>query len=283
MEKIVKQPVPLQLLAQLVILINTCRPLPTQNTQVYEQMKNVRQLPKLLLDQQLLMRKCGGNILFVFIRSETQEVISDLLANAAIEHLPEALELFDLFLPYVDIRVLLEYIEGFMEIKDEVLEAIVGYIDEYTMLNNMMILATVYNRVHIIDICISKGANDFVTAQKAAALHCRRDLINFYANARESPAATRFRHTHEYINYFLLRDAAHNTNPFTRYLVSRTFESNLELYSGYPADDTPEFFEDLDTPMCTWSSYNLFKHICYLRTANILRLVESYHRNNPTL
>ena len=180
---------------------------------------------------------------------------------------PESLQFYKAeivhFLPYIKIEGMVGASSHILEMKDKfLLNAIINQIEDYVMVNNLMIMACFYNRADLIHLLVEKGADDFFTCQKVLAIRPEVETekaIDFYAS-RKYQNPSKFHGSFKHIVYEY-KIVCESSSPAYKQFLAKKFLRKT-LIEEYPFDDPERFFLLMNgsgTHMQTWYNESIFR------------------------
>ena len=150
-------------------------------------------------------------------------------------------------------------VKNILEIDNKFLKYLIPRLSNLIILNNILILASYYGNFEIAQLCLKEGADDILTAQKAANLNSQHHMDQFLYLESQS---NRFIHTKAYRIYHRVID---NYND----CCTDAQRDNEMLIKGYftkynPISYVPYQVGDLQIPMACWGGLNIFQLMCSL-------------------
>ena len=279
--KINHQPLKLEFLAHLTIIIHTSQQTSEGNNIIDRKLLEIG-LPWPALEEHLFLRRCCVYAFRYFINKKPQDILEHLISNCLRFNPDGGLSLLKLLSPYISqIDTAITNVQNIMELNEKLLIVIIRKTKNIIILNNLLILSAMYERENIMRACLAQGAFDFVTAQKAAAIHQNNDLTVILLNTTISPNFHNYKRTradrHLIARYVRKFNNARRRDPFKKYLVEFMITENMLTFGGYEREELEDCVENLNIPMMDWSFENIFRLICYTDYETIAQLAAAYN------
>ena len=150
-------------------------------------------------------------------------------------------------------------VKNILEIDYRFLKFLIPRITNLIILNNILILASFHGNFEIVRLCITEGADDLLTAQKAANLNNQDQMTKFLDLEGQS---VRFLNSKSYRIYHRVMTSYNNC-------CESTQQEHYTLIKGYftqydPINYIPFHIGDLQIPMACWGGLNIFQLMCSL-------------------
>ena len=168
----------------------------------------------------------------------------------------------------------------------EVLKIIIQLNNRVVVINNLLHLSVLYNRLDVAKLCVKYGADDFDTAGRIASLSDPIGVINDYIAEAEMSDICRERYSRSmrYRQYHNAIANSRHCDPYTKYLSDAWLRKHFQ--EDYPLFDRTILIGNIDRPVTTWSftsflkSLNYVHHfeIDYIRIRHVARQTESFLR-----
>ena len=143
--------------------------------------------------------------------------------------------------------------------EDVVINTLLEKVTDVVMLNNFLALAAFHGKITAVEILISRGADDFETARKLAALGCQTEVLNRVDDfTRSQRCIDMYINTDTYKNYYeaVSEMRREQDDAITEFL----FRDHLEnlLQSLAPDADLTPHYGSLTVPIAMWGAENFF-------------------------
>ena len=162
----------------------------------------------------------------------------------------------------------------------DVLKYIVYLNINFTVLNNIMILAVLYRRFGLVRLCVLRGADDFDTAGRVASLvDVDGHLIDYFGDVERSQRCEElFVGTQEYRHYHRSVEATRYSESYTRYLADSWLRRHFE--SEKPLKTPTALVGSLEQPITSWLFLNCLRSLNFVHHFELEYIRERIVRNS---
>ena len=165
----------------------------------------------------------------------------------------------------------------------EVLKLIIQVNNRVCLINNLLIISVLYNRLDIAKLCVKYGADDFDTAGRVASLSDPLgDIVDYIAEAEMSAVCIeRYYNTENYRDYHNRIQNSRNVDLYTKHLADwwlrKIFDQERPLF------DRSASLGNLDRPVTSWSFVSFLKGLNYVHHFEIDYIRRRYITNQSEL
>ena len=172
---------------------------------------------------------------------------------------------------FIDIDAVVARTVRVYEIETNVLLYITARIDNFVILNNLLIFSAFNNDHVVFNECLKHGADDLVTSKKMAALKQNFAMIEYISTFSERlEPLEKYRSCKIYKFYHDTMDNLDQVGYTADYMRFFAFK-NSWVYPACLALKKDEVH--FDAPMGVWRYRNMFRNMCFLEFDTIFRVV----------
>ena len=160
-----------------------------------------------------------------------------------------------------------------LEVDSDILKIIINKVTNFVVLNNLFILSALFNRQDILDHCLAHGADDVVTAKKAATISHHLEIIDHLETVTVN--SEKYLNDEIYNFYHKVMDHSVHFNQWDTFVAF----TRLDHTWTDPREALREPYVFLDAPMALWGDHNMFTNMTLITFPTLLSISNVKHYN----
>ena len=250
----------------LTLLCEMCFVLPYLKKSLYD----FPRMPRVLFDEIYVLIQIAEHKRFSIDRAVTIAEAITLMLEAGFRNYQNiskphyVLKLFDDTARCMNtLDIVFDQTRTITDINEKFLIRILPRLNNVSILNNVMILSACFGKLKIFKTSIACGANDFVTARRAAFLFHKKNIVAHLIDATASEKCeTIFSHTAEYMTYHDSISTHINIHSFLGNQI--TNERDIRRLLASPGFCIKQHIRSLRVCMPHWGFLNIFQMMASL-------------------